>query len=867
MEGVIQFMNIFNLDDKYVETIEEKFNIKKEIAKEREKELFSVFNEELTEEERFALTHLYAYMPLNDMADHDGDFFLKHIRDILKIRDKMPWGKSISGSKFLHFVLPYRINNENIEDFAEVIFQELYPRIENLSMKEAISEVNHWCHEKATYIGTDMRTVSPLTLMRTALGRCGEQSTLLVAALRSLCIPARQCYTPRWAHCDSNHAWVEALADGTWYFLGACEPEPRLNMGWFSGPARRAMLVNTRVAGNYPGPEEITLAENWFTEINLLDNYSPNKSIKVKVIDNKGHGVQGAKVHFELYNTAEFYPIVKKTTDEKGETFLTTGYGDVLIHAFKDSSWGFNKISVKDGEEFQVIIEDKLPEDGTMEFKMVPPPEIHKGDIEVTQEERKANDIRLKEEDNIRTAYETTFISEEQSEKIAIQLKLPIDRVWKVLKHARGNSKEIAAFLQEETEKYGEWPLKLLESLREKDLQDTFKPVLKDHLVNSLKYKSDYEEEIFLPYIMCPRINYEMLGEHKKLFQESFEESEINAFRENPEMLVKWVKENIEVLDGYNYYVGYASSKGTFSLKKADAPSRNILFVSLARSFGIPARLEPSDKRPQYLKDGSWQDAALLIKSEKGVNIPLGSITLRFQEDMQNKPEYFGNFSLARFEDGIFKTLDYEGNDLDYFKKGFEVPMGNYRLTTGTRLTDGTVLVKFTYFTVSPQEDTLAEVEFLKDNVKLNFHGNIPESFNITLADGKVESLKEAVKEKDAIVAFIEPDREPTKHLLRELKELSEEFDNWGGRIYLIIGEDKLTSSFNLENYKELPDNKAFSIDRNHEILESFTSALIDKVPKKYPMVFLINTESEIVYQSIGYKLGIASDIMKVVNH
>ena len=65
---------------------------------------------------------------------------------------------------------------------------------------------------------------------------------LTVAALRSVGIPARQVYTPRWAHTDDNHAWVEAWVNGKWYFLGACEPEPVLNLGWFNGPAYRGYV-------------------------------------------------------------------------------------------------------------------------------------------------------------------------------------------------------------------------------------------------------------------------------------------------------------------------------------------------------------------------------------------------------------------------------------------------------------------------------------------------------------------------------------------------------------------------------------------------------------------------------------------------
>ncbi|HBG01651.1 MAG TPA: hypothetical protein DDW87_08775, partial [Firmicutes bacterium] len=75
----------------------------------------------------------------------------------------------------------------------------------------------------------------------------------------------------RWAHTDSNHAWVEAWADGEWFFLGACEPEPRLNMGWFEGPAKRAMFLHTRVPGTiYGGPEEVVQLKGDFTELNLL---------------------------------------------------------------------------------------------------------------------------------------------------------------------------------------------------------------------------------------------------------------------------------------------------------------------------------------------------------------------------------------------------------------------------------------------------------------------------------------------------------------------------------------------------------------------------------------------------------------------
>ncbi len=167
------------------------------------------------------LDFLYKYMPLPDKTDYSRVFYQKNVELSLQTRNEMPWGKKVPEREFKHFVIPVRVNNENLDNSREVFYYELKNRVKNLSMYDAILEVNHWCHEKVTYRPSDARTSSPLASVRTAYGRCGEESTLLVAALRSVGIPARQVYTPRWAHTDDNHAWVEAWADGKWYFFGS----------------------------------------------------------------------------------------------------------------------------------------------------------------------------------------------------------------------------------------------------------------------------------------------------------------------------------------------------------------------------------------------------------------------------------------------------------------------------------------------------------------------------------------------------------------------------------------------------------------------------------------------------------------------
>ena len=142
--------------------------------------------------EKEALEFLYAYMPLADVTDYTADFYLENIRQTLKTRNEMSWGAKVPELLFRHFVLPLRVNNENLDDSRTVFYNELKNRVSNLSMKDAILEVNHWCHEHVTYTPSDGRTLSPLACVKNALGRCGEESTLTVAALRAVGIPDRK---------------------------------------------------------------------------------------------------------------------------------------------------------------------------------------------------------------------------------------------------------------------------------------------------------------------------------------------------------------------------------------------------------------------------------------------------------------------------------------------------------------------------------------------------------------------------------------------------------------------------------------------------------------------------------------------------
>lgn len=166
------------------------------------------------EDERAAMEFFYGTMPSSDIGDYDFTIYQEFAKFGIFLKENSQWNSQIPENIFLNYVLYYRINNEKIENCRAFFYHQLQKRIGGKSMKEAAIEVNVWCAEHVAYQATDERTVSPLTVFKSSYGRCGEESTLVVTAMRSVGIPARQVYTPRWAHCDDNHAWVEVWCDG-----------------------------------------------------------------------------------------------------------------------------------------------------------------------------------------------------------------------------------------------------------------------------------------------------------------------------------------------------------------------------------------------------------------------------------------------------------------------------------------------------------------------------------------------------------------------------------------------------------------------------------------------------------------------------
>lgn len=828
-----------------------------------------LFNKELTEQQRQALEFLYAYMPLPDLVDYSTDFYLEQVDLAIKAKNEMPWGATIPKREWYHFVLPIRVNNENLDSCRKVFYNELKPRIAHLSMKEAVLEINHWCHEKVTYRPTDSRTSSPLASVKTAFGRCGEESTFTVAAMRAMGIPARQVYTPRWAHTDDNHAWVEAFVDGEWCFLGACEPEPVLNLGWFNAPASRGLLMHTKVFGRYTGPEEVMNTNPCYTEINVTQNYAPVSTINVKVIDKNNNPIEGIEVCFKIYNYAEFYTAARKKTDKRGTVSLTTGLGDILVWATNGENFGFTKCSVGKDKKIVLKMDREIGETFSADLDIIPPKESNNMPIV----EKSAAEIckkRLIEEDSIRRAYEQTFPSATDIEKwinknrIKIKSSTAIDLITK----SRGNYAVIMEFIKNNPKRNKE-VTNLLSNVSEKDLRDVTLDVLQDHLLNSLN--NNYPDNIFYPYVMNPRVSNELLTPYKGFFNEVISKIMREKMLNNPTIWIDFCKKEIKIDREWNPQSLCMHPKGVWQMRRTDTHSRDIFFVAGARSLGIAARIDEVTGKTQYWKDNMWQEVKWNIY-ENPANIPQGTLKATFNKTNSiDNPKYYSHFTLSLIKEGLPKLQNYpeDATWSSLLKDGERVDIGYYLLTTGARMANGSVLAQLQFINVTTEETTLTSLNMRKSTDNVEVIGNFnSENLYTTLNDNKECSILSTTGRGYYIIGLIEPGTEPTNHALHDISAYKEEFEKWGRSIILLFSSKADATHWNATSneFNSLPKNINFGIDKDNIIAKEIIDNLKLDNSTSRPIFIIADTFNRVVYIQQGYTIGMGEQLLKIIN-
>ena len=304
---------------------------------------------------------------------------------------------------------------------------------------------------------------------------------------------------------------------------------------------------------------------------------------------------------------------------------------------------------------------------------------------DVTDQQVAENTCRMEYEDSLRNAYVATFYTPEMAFDFAAEYGLNPKKTTEVLVASRGNHAEISAFLAGASQRgAGKRALDLLLSISTKDLRDTPCEILEDHLYNTSMY-ADVQK------VLCPRVNTELLTPYRAYLQNAVPESLADSICQDPALLVAWCNENLTLYNAISMRYIQISPRRVWETRIADKTSREIFFVAMCRSFGVPAWTDPVTGVLKYEKDGLVYDVD--FEAVEQAVAPKGRLQLKYSEiPLLDDPKYEVHFTLSKYDGGTFRLMDYDsGTWSQLFKNPAQMDCGYYMLVSGSRMSGGNV--------------------------------------------------------------------------------------------------------------------------------------------------------------------------------
>ena len=771
-----------------------------------------------------ALVWCYAASPLSDWLNTPPALFRSLARHGVMLRRTCPYAARLPEDIFLNYVLHPRVNEEELSDCRRAMYDELSPLLAGLPEYQAAVRVNYWNASQVTYRLTDDRTISAAAAWRCGFGRCGEESTFAVNAYRAVGIPARQIYTPRWAHCDDNHAWVEVWVDGSWHFLGACEPEETLDRGWFTAAAARALLLHTRCFGD-PVGEEIISRSGMVTLLNQTRRYAPVRTLTVRVTDRAGAPLPGAAVFFEILNACQWFPAARVPADRQGLARLTCGRGSLRVRAVC-GEWSAQEIISGDAETVTLTLPESEKSEISRDISVCPGPVPM-----LSRDKTPPVPVLSQEKKRLAAAIDARKrrIAHMEQDAEAMAAGLP---GGELLLQAPANRENLAEFLENSSFSL---PHKqaLLAALSPKDLQD----VTPEVLAESLSVPGpcpELPEDVYFRYVACPRIDNEPLRPQRRQLLHALTDSQKEHFRRDPQALYAWLTENIHFFPQEESPQLTTLPAAALASRAGSPLSRDALFAALCRALGVPARLHPADREPQFWQNGQFRSAA--------TGLARGSFLI-----LENPMAFGTDFGLTKQEDE--QALDLSSYSWKNGQMTVDLLPGRYTVITDSRLPCGDIHARTVRFSLDNGEKRripLEKVPVFPEEMTVSCP--LPD-FTVRSPDGRELAGRELTR-TPALLAWLEVGREPTEHLLGELRD----------RAAALAGMDIVLLVPDLRDRADpLLAEVCRVLPRCRVLLGGRPNALARNVflePGRLPLVLVTDGPLHAVYAAAGYRVG-----------
>lgn len=200
--------------------------------------------------------------------------------------------------------------------------------------------------------------------------------------------------------------------------------------------------------------------------------------------------------------------------------------------------------------------------------------------------------------------------------------------------------------------------------------------------------------------------------------------------------------------------------------------------------------------------------------------------------------------------------FDY-GKLLSEFPASIEIEAGHYYLVTGNRQADGSVLSSLSFFDVPEGITTEIKVTTRESKSKTKPWGKVNlANFSLENINNKKETAARMSGNAGVLLIWIDPDKEPSKHVMADLPAVKALLDKWDGEVVFLLQKDKVTKSFNPENFKNLPTRTSYVYDLNSKFIQEISKMKGHDLTKNLPVVIVSDFAGAVLSRPLLYNVA-----------
>ena len=267
------------------------------------------------------------HMIIPDLEKIDANFLISNIDNAFSEWECSEWKDSYSFNDFCNYVLPYKINNEELNDWRREALKDSIPNEDYLKQNENIYDFGSLLakHSSIRYnIGME-KVYYPLTfreIKQIGIGTCVHAANMIVYNSRSRGIPTAIDLIPAWANRSSSHMWSSIILPN--YKSKEISKNEGVNDFLYkvSKIYRKTYEIQPCFTIKYGEYVPLFFANN--DQIDVTDQYDmPLSTIEVNLLYNHSNNY----VYLSTFNNIEWVAVAYARKKEQKATFEKVGRG------------------------------------------------------------------------------------------------------------------------------------------------------------------------------------------------------------------------------------------------------------------------------------------------------------------------------------------------------------------------------------------------------------------------------------------------------------------------------------------------------------------------------------------------------------